>query len=85
MTKHEPYYTHPTVKAAAAVIHDQLNVEGGVALLRASSRVRMAIVGDDHDDARVAEALRHEGWNATTEIVEQIISRVRDAAGDLPI
>jgi hypothetical protein len=78
----EPYYTHPTVRAVASVVHDKLDVEGGVKLLRASSRVRMTVAGTAHDDARVAMALDNEGWIATTEIVDAIIRAVQQAADD---
>lgn len=81
----EPYYTHPTVRAVASVIHDKLAVEGGVQLLRASSRVRMSVAGTEHDDARVAMALDAEGWIAKIETVEAIIKAVQETADtDVP-
>jgi hypothetical protein len=77
-----PYYNHPTVEAVASILHDKLDADGGVRLLRAASRVRMAVAGTQHDDTRVAMALGNEGWNATTEIVDAIIEAVQQAADD---
>lgn len=79
-----PYYQHPTVEAVASVLHDRLHIDGGVKLLRASARVRMVIVGDHHDDARVAIALDHEGYASSVPLVEAVIVAVHTAADELP-
>jgi hypothetical protein len=75
-----PYFRHPTITAVARVLHDYYKVEGGVALLRRASRIRLAIAGTDHDEDRVALAIEYEGWIATDDIVDKVIRAVRVTA-----
>jgi hypothetical protein len=74
------YFQHPTISAVARVLHDNFKVEGGVALLRRAARIRIAIAGTEHDEARVALAIEREGWVATDDIVQKIVNGVRVTA-----
>jgi len=75
-----PYFQHPTISAVARVLYDHFKVEGGIALLRRALRIRLAVAGTDHDEARVALAVEREGWVATDEVVQKIVNAVKVTA-----
>jgi hypothetical protein len=77
-----PFYNHPTIGAVAKVLHDRYHVEGGVALLRRAARIRLAVAGTGRDENRVALAVEREFCAPTSEIVDEIIAAVQDAADE---